>query len=225
MNAITTIILPGLDGTDLLLGPFCELAPRSLDATVHPLPDDPKADYVSLCDHFSKQIRRHESVYLIAESFSGPLGILLAHRHPDIIKRLILVATFAVSPVWPVARLIPWSVLFRLPLPNLVARNFLVGSDSSQIDELKRAVRQTSPRTLVQRMHCLMNVDVTRQFTELKCDLLYLRPKQDRIVSLRALDTITKANSSISVCEIDGPHLILQTEPQRAWDCIIDQGS
>ena len=153
------------------------------------------------------------------------MGILLTHRHPDIIKRLILVATFAVSPVRPIPRLIPWSVLFRLPLPRFVAHYFLIGSNSSQVDELKRAVQQTSPRILVQRKHCLMDVDVTRQLSELKCDLLYLRPKRDRIVSQRSQDQITKANSSVFICEIDGPHLILQTKPQHVWDCIMDEGS
>ena len=98
MKPTTTIILPGLDGTELLLSRFHELAPESHKVTVFPLPDDPMANYGTLCDHFSERFRSFESCHLIVESFSGPLGILLAHRHPETITRLTLVATFASPP-------------------------------------------------------------------------------------------------------------------------------
>ncbi len=221
MNSTTTIILPGLDGTDLLLAAFCKMAPASRDATAYTLLDDPAADYGTLCDHYSERIQALESCHLVAESFSGPLGILLAHRHPEIIKRLTLVATFAKSPAPLAARLIPWSILFRLPMPNFVARRYFVGPNQSLINELRNAVRQPSPRTLVRRIHCLMNVDVTTQLSELKCELVYLRPKHDRLVPYHSLNTIVKANPSVSVFEIDGPHLILQTQPKLAWDFIV----
>jgi len=222
MNPATTIILPGLDGTNLLLDRFRELTPESLDVRVLPIPDDPIANYDTLCDHFSKRIQSLESCHLIAESFSGPLGILLAHRHPKIIQRLTLVATFATSPAPIIARLIPWSIFFRLPMPNWVARRYFVGPNQSLVDGLKYAVRQTSPPTLIQRMHCLMCVDVTSQLSELECTVLYLRPKHDRLVPQRSLNTIINVKSSISVREIDGPHLILQSRPQKAWESILD---
>jgi pimeloyl-[acyl-carrier protein] methyl ester esterase len=222
MKPTTTIILPGLDGTDLLLAPFCELAPESHDVTVYTLPDDPTTDYDTLCDHYSERIRSLETCHLIAESFSGPLGILLAHRHPEIIERLTLVATFATSPAPFAARIIPWSILFRLPMPSLVARRYFVGQNQSLIVKLKNAVRQTSAQTLSRRMYCMMNIDVTTQLSELNCDVEYLRPTNDRLVPKRSLNTIINANPSVSIHEIDGPHLILQTQPKRAWECILD---
>ena len=41
------VMLPGLDGTDLLLEHFVELAPACVTVTVVPLPDDPNDDYES----------------------------------------------------------------------------------------------------------------------------------------------------------------------------------
>ena len=41
------VMLPGLDGTDLLLDHFVELAPAGVTVTVVPLPDDPNDDYES----------------------------------------------------------------------------------------------------------------------------------------------------------------------------------
>ena len=218
MKPIPTIILPGLDGTGLLLDRFRELAPETNDATVCALPDNPNDNYQTLCDHFSERVQELESCHLIAESFSGPLGILLAHRHPEVIRRLTLVATFALPPTPLAARFIPWSMLYRLPMPSLVARHFFVGPDHSLAAELKNAIRLTSPQSLVSRMHCLMNVDVTTQLSELNCQLKYIRPKQDRLVSERSLKVITAANPSVSVREIVGPHLILQTRPKQAWE-------
>lgn len=222
MNSSATIVLPGLDGTDFLLERFASLAPPGQSVRVNALPDDPTDNYDSLCGRISTQIQELDSCHLIAESFSGPLGILLAHRYPKIINRLTLVATFADSPTPKAARIIPWSLLFRFPMPTLIARRYFVGPNRWLIDELRNAVRQTSPKTLVQRMHCLMNVDVTTQLSELKCDVMYLRPKHDRLVPKRSLNTIMNANLTVSVCEIDGPHLILQTQPELAWECIVD---
>ena len=157
----------------------------------------------------------------MAESFSGPLAMMLAHRHPEIVRQLTLVATFALPPTPWAARFVPWSILYKLPMPSLVARHFLVGSDHSIAVELNKAIRQTSAQTLVSRMHCLMKLDVRTQLSELNCDLKYLRPKQDRLVSERSLREIIEANPSVSVREIDGPHLILQTRPRQAWEAII----
>jgi len=97
------VILPGLDGNDLLLTRFIELVPAGFTATVMPLPDDPADDYESLSSSLAVRLRQLAPCHLVAESFSGPLGILLAFRHPDIVARLTLVASFASSPA-------PWTI-------------------------------------------------------------------------------------------------------------------
>lgn len=221
METTQIIVLPGLDGTDLLLDRFCEYAPPAVEITIVSLPDNPNDGYVTLCDYLSARIRNFDSCHVIAQSFSGPLGILLAHRHPDIVRRLTLVASFATSPIPFFGRFVPWSLLFRFPMPSWVARQFFVGADSSIIPALKNAIRQTSPPTLVRRVHCLMNVDVTSYLSELDCELTYIRPTHDRLVSKRAMNTIVGVNKSVDVREIDGPHLILQTRPKQAWASIL----
>jgi pimeloyl-ACP methyl ester carboxylesterase len=221
MASFPIIVLPGLDGTDLLLQQFVELAPEPYTVEVVALPDDPTDDYNSLCAKISLKIVSFHSCHLIAESFSGPLGILLAHRHPDIIRRLTLVATFALPPTPSVARLLPWSLLFRCPLPSIAARYFFVGSNEPLVTALRNAVRNTSPLTLAKRMKCLMSVDVSGPLSELTCDVQYLRAREDRIVSKRSMDQIVKINPATVVHEIEGPHLILQTRPKLAWATIL----
>lgn len=220
MKSSTMIILPGLDGTNLLLNSFVALAPFK-SVRVVALPNDGPNDYESLCERISEHIRDLDSCHLVAESFSGPLGILLARRYPKIIKRLTLVATFAISPVPDFARLIPWSILFRLPIPVWVARRYFVGSNRELVEKLKHAVGQTAPRILTQRMRCLQNVDVTEPLSQLECDIKYLRPRQDRLIPESSIESITKANSTVTVTEVDGPHLVLQAKPREAWKCIL----
>ncbi len=220
MQSSSAIVFPGLDGTDLLLGRFAELAPQSQPVSIVPLPDDPRDDYESLCTRFSDQIQKLESCHIIGESFSGPLGILLAHRFPEIVDRLTLVATFANSPTPAIARIIPWSILYRIPMPNFVAKRYFVGSEQPLADKLKFAIRRTSPGTLVKRMRCVMNVDVTSELSQLKCDIKYIRPKFDRLVPMRSLNTIVDTNPNVIAHEIEGPHLIMQTRPEQVWECI-----
>lgn len=222
MTKTAIIVLPGLDGSDLLLDHFASLAPSTQPIYVHALPDDPKDDYESLCTKISQRITELDSCHLIAESFSGPLGILLAHRHPKIINRLTLVASFATSPAPSLARIVPWSLLLRIPMPRFIARRYFVGNDPSLIMRLKESICRTSTKTLVRRVQCLLSVDVTTQLSELKCRLMYLRPKHDRLISKRALSSIISANPKVVVRTIDGPHLILQTFPQQCWECILD---
>ena len=76
MAPITTIILPGMDGTDLLLDEFCRLAPPTHKPIVYPLPDAPEQTHEHFCDYFSKKVIAEQECHVIAESFSGPIGIL-----------------------------------------------------------------------------------------------------------------------------------------------------
>jgi hypothetical protein len=50
MNSIPTFVFPGLDGTDLLLDRFAELAPQSHSVQICQLPDNPSDGYANLCD-------------------------------------------------------------------------------------------------------------------------------------------------------------------------------
>ena len=220
MDKVKTFVLPGLDGTDHLLADFRELAPPTHDVSVLPLPKD-LSDYSELRDHFFEAIDSEKRCTLIAESFSGPLAILLADRHPDVVNHLVLVATFVTSPVPRIVTVIPWSAVFRFPLPTVVARHFLVGKRKELVSSLQQAVRTQSCRTLARRVRSVLTIDVTKQFEQLTCAITYIRPTRDRLVPARSAGQISRLNKRVVVEEIDGPHLILQTEPQQAWKSIV----
>jgi len=220
---VTTLVLPGLDGSGLLLDRFQQLAPPTHNVEVRVLPDDPAAGYFELLDHFSDPVREFDRCVLIGESFSGPLAILLAHRFPEVVSHLVLVASFAVSPAPLLTPFIPWSLVFRLPLPSFVARRFLLGNDHDDfLPKLRTAIRQASSATLSRRMHAVSNVDVRQQLGELSCPITYIRATQDVLVKDRSATTISEINDKVVIRRIDGPHLILQTQPEQSWNCIAD---
>jgi pimeloyl-ACP methyl ester carboxylesterase len=218
------VILPGLDGTDLLLARFIELVPSGVTATVIPLPDDPADDYESLSYALASRLREFAPCHLVAESFSGPIGILLASRHPEIVNRLTLVATFADSPAPWIARWLPWSLIFRMPLPFAAARYFFVRADYELAVRLRNTIRQTSTATLTKRIHCVLNVDVCPDLASLSCPVRYLRPTFDRLVPSRVVRRIQNVNRNVNVHERAPPDMILQTRPEQAWSAILDSG-
>ncbi len=220
MKPIPIIILPGLDGSDLLLQRFIDLAPSDISARVVSLPDDSNADYNALVGHVSAIIGT-EPCHIIAESFSGPIGILLAHRIPEFVSRLTLVASFASPPTPSFARYIPWSLLFRLPMPRFVAQRYFLGPATSLIPTLRAAIRTACVPTLVQRLHCVMNANVTDELSEIKCPIDYVRPSKDRLISDRVFRNLLMVNPNTYVIPIDGPHLIMQTKPKETWAGIL----
>lgn len=220
MVSTSTIVLPGLDGTDLLLDRFSQFAPASQPVRVVKLPDDPNDNYDSLCAKLLTQFRDVSSCHLIAESFSGPVGILLANRHPELIDRLTLVASFADSPMPLAGRLLPWDFLVRLSMPRVIARRYFVGSDREMATKLINAIGHTSPATLAKRVRLLMNVNVVETLTQIQCPVRYIRPTADRLVPQRCVDRI--ANTGVAIHPIDGPHLIMQTCPENVWSAIAD---
>jgi pimeloyl-ACP methyl ester carboxylesterase len=225
MSSNGFIFLPGLDGSaDLLVAEFSKLSPDGYQLAPFALPDDPTLDYEGLCEHVASYLNDTcvaGPTHFIAESFSGPLAILLAHRHPHLVSRLTLVATFANSPAPWFARHLPWRWLIRKRLPNFIARYFF-GADEELAAGLRFAMTASSHETLVHRIQCLLDVDVTKELAVLKCPIDYIRPTRDRLVPRHAVSTITAANPNVKVHEIIGPHLIVQTQPQKVWDCIRD---
>ena len=183
MSSIPIYILPGLDGTDLLLQRFVELAPSEMSVQVIPLPDDPDDNYDSLVEEVLKVIGG-VPCHIIAESFSGPIGILLARRFPEVVCRLTLVSSFAQSPTPSFAKFVPWKLLFRMPMPNFVANRYFLGSESALAPMLRKAIGTTSVATLARRIRCVMKVNVSQELSEIACPIDYVWPSNDRLVPL-----------------------------------------
>ena len=179
--------------------------------------------YPERCEHFSETVTSAGKCILIGESFSGPLAVLLAQRHPDVVDYLVLVATFVVSPVPFVARCLPWSLFFRFPLPAFAACRFMLGPrDDGLVSLLQRAVCTVSLRTLARRMRSVVEVDVSAQFRQLTCPVTRICPTNDALVPGRFATTMLELREDVIAKPIVGPHPILQTQPEQAWEYMVD---
>ena len=216
------LILPGLDGTDRMLAEFQSMGGDKIAVKVLTLPDDRSLDYHGLAEHFRPVIQAHVGCHVVAQSFSGQIGILVAHKFPQCVSRLTLVASFASSPVSRIASCLPWSLLFRLRLPSFVEKYFFVGQTTSLIPQLRSAIKQNSPAVLLHRFRILQKANVLVELAELECPLDYVQATHDRLLPRRCLKEIRKVRPDTVVHEIEGPHLILQTQAKLAWRKIVE---
>ena len=120
------------------------------------------------------------------------------------------------------ARLLPWSLAFRLPLPAFAARWSMLGPDAPDdlVQVLRCSVQEVAPKILAQRIHELTCLDASEELSAMKCPAMYLRPTADRLVPKRCIDVLRKSKTDLQFREIDGPHLVLQREPVSAWCAI-----
>src|SRR5688572_12014000 len=85
MAVITAVLLPGLDGTGELFAPFVAAAPQGIRTIVVDYPTSKTS-----IDVLERRVREKltDRCILIAESFSGPIGVRVAAD--DRVQALIL---------------------------------------------------------------------------------------------------------------------------------------
>ena len=131
-------LLPGLHGTTKLFGRFIAAAPN-VSITAIPLTQEPLT-YVELADRLAGALPDGKPV-LIAESFSGPLALALAERHP--VAAVGVLQQLVVAPSHRRLRLATLAVLFKLPMPHFLLRRYMLGSavDDTLVREVRRRSR------------------------------------------------------------------------------------
>jgi pimeloyl-[acyl-carrier protein] methyl ester esterase len=215
------ILLPGLDGTGILLGDFTKRLPASWNPLVCPLPVD-GTNYTDLIARLDSTLGVRPDDVLLAESFSGPIATALAARHQ--VAGLILCNSFVTAPLprllLPLAR----APLFRFPLPQFAIRHYLTGPDGT--DDLVRQVGKCAadvPASVVAgRVRAVLRVDVRHDLAQFRGWISYLRGTADRLISDRSLDTISRvATSKVEVLRVAAPHLLLQVAPEAAYQALL----
>jgi len=216
------VLLPGLDGTGALFDDFVRAAPATVRCDIVSLPQEPLG-YAQLLERLAPRLQLGPDTILLAESFSGPLAILLAERQR--IAALVLCNTFVTPPRSRAFAALPLAPLFHLPMPAVVARWFLVGRDAPDdlVERVQATVASVPPAVLAARVSSVSSVDVVDALARCSAPIVYLRGTKDRLVPEASVDAVVRAASvPVSVVRLPGPHLLLQAAPEAAWRAIED---
>jgi len=216
---INLVMLPGLDGIGVMHEEFfTALGPDYHIKAVH-YSNQAGMGYAELEILARAVLPEHGPFLLFGESFSGPLAIRLAHAFPERTLGLILCVSFVRNPhprlAWlrPLLRILP---LAGAPLVFMSRLLFGKRVTANIGQSLNSVLSRISPATLRARLRAILSVDTSREFTELKIPMLYLRAKHDRLVPHRASELAASLNPRLRIVELESSHLLLQTHPQEA---------
>jgi pimeloyl-ACP methyl ester carboxylesterase len=188
-------------------------------ATIVDYPTEKLLGYVDLTKLILTSLPQTETFVLVAESFSGPVAIMLAVEKPPALVGLILCASFARNPRPLLTRLASrFTLVFANWRPKGLLRSlFLNGETSKNVrDSFDKALNRVSPAVLAGRLREIVNVDVTANLARLDVQCLYIRATRDRVVPKAALKPFERFPQRWRARDLDGPHLILQVVPENA---------
>jgi len=213
------LLLPGLDGTGILFEPFTAQTPSGSSCEVASYPVDRKMSYAEHAEIITSDFIPDESFVIVAESFSGPVAILIGATRPSSLVGVVLVNTFVFHVAWRGLGYLPWSSFFRFPLTRLTVGLHLTGFNnvSRFVGSIRAANAPVTPAVRASRLRSTLNVDVRDQLAALDVPVLYLRGRDDRLVFSSCVRHVVAARPSTTVVRIPGPHLLLQVAPQRSW--------
>jgi len=221
------VLLPGMHGSGKLFSAFMSMMPepKHLEAIYYPA--DVSFSYGQLLGLVQSFVPVSDPYFLLAESFSTPLAIQFAATNPPNLMGLILAAGFAASPIVGAQRLLASllaPIIFRLPMSPIAIEYLLIGSNASE--PLKQsvldAVSSVKPEVLSARLRAVLTCDMRTDLSKVAAPTLYIRATRDRLVHRNCLEEIQAALPQTAVAEVDGPHLILQREPERTAEVVSD---
>jgi pimeloyl-ACP methyl ester carboxylesterase len=216
------VLLPGLDGTGDLFAPLVA-ALGAIPSQVIAYPHDRVMSYAELEAHTAAKLPTNEYFVLLAESFSGPIGISLAASRLTGIKGLILCASFAANPLplfGPLGGLV--GALPAVKIPARLAEPWLYAGRATA--ELRKAheaaMSRVSAQVINARVEAVLGVDYLAQLAKVAVPILYLRGLADRLIPASAGQVILDCHPDVDLVEIDGPHFLLQCEPNACADAV-----
>lgn len=204
-----------MDGGVELMRPFCAHFPQvSTDVVGYPR-EEPRG-YAELEALVRARLDGLSDVVLIAYSFSGPIAIRIAADPPPGLRAVILVASFASSPLPRFLRHFVTSAFFMLSPPRAFLRFAFLGDDPPDwlLDAIVASIGRTAPRVLSARLRAILAVDERAALARVALPMLYLKGARDRLIDAQA--TLLGARPDLRIECVDAPHLVLQCAPDAS---------
>lgn len=219
------VLLPGLDGTGSTFDSFVAERPDGCAVQVVRYPGDRFLGYDALLNLIWDVLPHGRPFFLLGESFSGPLALRAAARHPAGLRGVVLCASFATSPtpwLWRQfpALFTPALVRGLIRLERGLMRWFPQQPGVGLNDVVRQATQAVSAEVLAARVRATLAVNVTGELGRCPVPLLYLAGRRDIVVPARCYRLIQRLRPDTVVREIDGPHALLPTRPKEVWETL-----
>jgi pimeloyl-[acyl-carrier protein] methyl ester esterase len=215
-----------MDGTGKMFWPLTEQFPPWLSCKVVSYPTHEVLSYHELVNMLQASLPDSDPYIIIAESFAGPLALMLAERANKNLKAIVLCATFLTNPRPWLSKLAPLVLhkwLVGMPPKKWMARLVITGQDApdTMLEQMLRIHETVSPAVIINRLYSVFNVDVTDALQQCTIPLLHLYGKRDHLVLKSSHAEIQQTRPDITSVDIDGPHFLLQTHPEECMQVII----
>lgn len=211
------VLIPGLDGTGDLFTSFVA-AMGNIECQVISYPPGQAMDYRAHEAHVRERLPRNEDFVLLAESFSGPVGVAIAAAPPAGLRGLVLCCTFASNPLpvfGPLNRLLAAFPAVKIP-PRLFAPLLYAGHGTPELRRAHaQAMTKVSAATLRARVVAILAVDYRPLLPDIRVPMFYLQASRDRIVPRSAFKAIQRVRTDVEIATFDAPHFLLQTLPSQ----------
>jgi pimeloyl-[acyl-carrier protein] methyl ester esterase len=225
-STLRLVLLPGMDGTGELFAGFLKVLPRWIQPEVVRYPPRVHLSFTDLLLCVRSALPKSEPFVILAESFSTPIAVRLAAEAPPNLKALVICSGFIDSPIRGLVRVVVSLVapiLFHFPLPAFAIRTLLVGKDApvGLVQGTRTTISSVSPSVLRGRLQEVLMCDETARLAMVTVPLLYIRANQDNLVGLASFEAIRRVKPGVTLAQIDGPHLIVQREPEAVIEALI----
>jgi len=213
---ITLVLLPGLDGTGLLFADFAASFGPNVKVVVATYPGDVPLDYSELESVARSFLPQDQPYFLLAESFSGPIGVSIAASSPPGLLGLVLCCSFARNPVPLLAGFRPLVGVFPVAaVPVGMLGVFLLGRFSSPARRaaLAKSLAMVAPSVLRARARAVLAIDASAALLRVRVPVLYLRASEDRVVSRSSAEWVASLAPQTKMVEFTAPHFLLQVLP------------
>ncbi len=212
------LLMPGMDGTARLFDAFEDAMPPEWTSERVVYPTNRAATLQQHVEVAGAALDSTEACFIVAESFSGPIALMLATRdRSSRIRGIVLVASFVSPPMafWirKFARAGAGAAA-QVPPPRFAIRRWLVGptASSAVVDNVRSSIASVQPSALASRARILAEVDARQHLEHVRLPVLALEAAHDRVVPGWARREFAEQRGVEHVV-IEGPHLLLQTRP------------
>lgn len=205
-----------MDGTGKLFEPLCNFLPAS--TIILPLPQSGPQSYEFLATYIEAKLPDEEFI-IVAESFSGPIAVLLATKNLENLKGIIFIATFISCPkpaLVSLAKLLPLKNLLRFPFSEFFTSRFLL--NEFNYEKFLAALKEVPNSILNERLNSIRNLKMTNEFSNLPA--IYISASSDFLVSSRQIDLFRRSFKNLQVERIQGTHFLLQSNPKTCSEII-----